>query len=142
MTNSVSLRVVLWVDGVTGLGTLASQLVAASFLSDLYGLPLGLIRGAMLAMLFYLALIATLIFKPNDSMFRLGVLVGGNLAWVAASLWVAFGADLGLTPLGRGYVIAQAAFVMALAVLETVFSRAQRGDLANEEPARADQARA
>lgn len=125
MTNSMSLRVVLWVDGVTGLGTLASQLVAASFLSDLYGLPLGLIRGAMLAMLFFLALIGTLLFKPNDSTFRLGVLVGGNLAWVAASLWVASGADLALTPLGRGYVIAQAAFVLVLAILETAFSREQ-----------------
>lgn len=142
MTNSVSLRVVLWIDGVTGLGTMASQLVAASFLSDLYGLPLGLIRGAMLAMLCYLALIATLIFRPNDSTFRLGVLVGGNLAWVAASLWVALGADLALTPVGRGYVIAQAAFVMVLAVLETVFSRAPRGEFAHEEPARGDPARA
>lgn len=120
---------------------MASQLVAASFLSDLYGLPLGLIRGAMLAMLCYLALIATLIFRPNDSTFRLGVLVGANLAWVAASLWVALGADLALTPVGRGYVIAQAAFVMVLAVLETVFSRAPRCELAHEE-SRGDPARA
>lgn len=122
MTSApVSLRVVLWVDGLTGLATMASQLVAARFLSELYGLPPGLIHGAMVAMLFFLLLIGALLFRPHDATFRLGVLVGGNLAWVAASLWVAFGADLPLTSWGRGYVIAQAAFVAVLALLEHHF---------------------
>lgn len=119
MTHPSSLRLVLWVDGGTGLATLVSQLVGASFLSELYGVPLGLIRGAMVAMLVYLSLIFALLFRRSASLFGLGLLVGGNVAWVAVSLWIALGSELALTDLGRGYVLAQAAFVALLAVLES-----------------------
>ena len=51
----------------------------------------------------------------------------GNFAWVAASLWVAFGAGLPLTALGLGWVLAQALVVLVMAELEWAGARRARG---------------
>lgn len=120
-SQELPLRRVLWVDGVAGLATVASLLLAPAVFSSMYGFPPRLVQGSAAALLVYAALIATLIFKPGQSAFRLGVLVGGNVAWVAASAWVAFGSGLELTPIGRAYVVGQAVFVAALAALEYRF---------------------
>jgi hypothetical protein len=126
------LRAVLWVDGAAGIASVAAQLLAPAVFSSMYGLPVPLVQGSALVLLVYVGLIATLLFKPAQSNFRLGVLVGANLAWVAASMWVAFEAQLDLPALGRAYVVGQAVFVAALAALEYAFRPQSRGAFAAE----------
>ena len=111
------LRTVLWVDGLTGFASGAMQLSAPLWLGDLYGLPATLIQFSAGMVLVFVALIATLLAKPQPPLWGLRTLVLGNGVWVVASLAVAEYVQ-SISTVGLAYVLLQAGFVALLAYLQ------------------------
>ena len=107
----------LWVDGLTGLPSGAMQLSAPQWLGDLYGLPATLIQFSAAIVLVFVALIATLLAKPQLPLWGLRTLVLGNGLWVVASLAVAEQVE-SISTVGLAYVLLQAGFVALLAYLQ------------------------
>jgi hypothetical protein len=107
-----------WIDaGVTGVNALG-HLAAAGVLDGLLGATADthrLIGGALLLFTVMVAAAAS----DLDRRRRLGWgVVAANAAWVVASLIVAGDGAVDLTGLGRGWVVAQAVVVGALAGLQ------------------------
>lgn len=116
-------RPILAVDAVTCLAAGALMLLGAGPLSPLLGLPAMLLTVAGAALLPIAALFGWMSRQPVVPQPLLMLAVGGNLAWVAASLAVLF--VCAPSPLGVAFVAGQAAAVAVLAMLETRgFSRA------------------
>lgn len=113
-----SVQNVLWLDaaGCAAMGLVLS--VAPGAVAALTGLPSGLLLPVGLLLIPVALLMALAAWLRPTPRSLLLVLVAGNAAWVAASLLVL---ALGLVEpngLGIAFVLAQAAWVAALTVLE------------------------
>ena len=110
------------VSGVASVGMIAgSALVAGSF-----GLPSELLLWAGIACAPFVVLIA---FVVRSEAAPAGVIVGIiviNIAWVLASLLVAFGPMFAPTLIGKVFVVAQAATVAFFAELQIIGLRRAR----------------
>ena len=84
------------------------------------GLPEGLLLGAGVVMLPFVALLVATARQPAIEVGRVIAIVAVNFAWVAASLFVMFGAGLPLTTAGLVFVGAQAAAVLLIAEAQIV----------------------
>jgi hypothetical protein len=111
------------VSGVASAGMIAgSGLVAASF-----GLPPALLLWAGIACIPFVALIAFVL--RGETAAPAGVVVAIiaiNIAWVIASLFVAFGPMFAPTLFGKVFVVAQAATVALFAELQIIGLRRAR----------------
>lgn len=113
-----TLRRVLWLDAASGIGMGLSHLALAEPLSAWTGIPATWLQFAAVIVFGAASLAAWLATRTSLPGAGVRVLAGGNFAWVAASLWLAFGAGLPLTALGLGWVLTQAVVVLVLAELE------------------------
>lgn len=118
LTTPVWTRRVLWVDAITGTGSALLQLAAPATVSSLLGLPVPLVQEAAWVVLAFVAFIGYLLAQRTLPLAGVRLLALGNAAWVVGSLWLVVGAGLALTPMGVGYVLAQAALVGMLAYLQ------------------------
>ena len=128
--SASTLRRVLWLDAASGIGMGLSHLVLAEPLSDWTGIPAAWLQLAAVVVIGAASLAAWLATRASPTAGGVRFLAAGNFAWVAASLWLAFGAGLPLTALGLGWVLMQAAVVLVLAELEWAGSRQVRGLIA------------
>ena len=125
---ALPLATVLRLDAVTCAAMGALLLAAAGPIAALTDLPETLLRGAGAALLPVAAFIGLVASGRLAGRWPVVLVVLGNLAWVVASLGVA--AMLGPNALGFAFLLAQAAVVMAFAVLEGQRSRDSRDRLA------------
>jgi hypothetical protein len=125
--SASTLRRVLWLDAASGLGMGLSHLALAEPLSDWTGIPHAWLQVAALVVLGAAALAGWLAGRAEPPAGGVRFLAAGNFAWVAASLWLAFGAGLSLTTLGLGWVLAQALTVLVMAELEWAGARQAKG---------------
>jgi hypothetical protein len=116
-TARPGLAAVLLFDAATCAGMGVLLLVATQGLATLLGLPAALLSwaGVLLLPCAVLMFITGRQRPPAAALVMLIVL--GNLAWVAASAYVALGVS-GITTLGQVFVWAQALVVLVLAWLE------------------------
>jgi hypothetical protein len=122
-----TLRRVLWTDAASGFVMGLSHLALAEPLSGWTGIPVYWLQVAALVAFGAASLAGWLASRSELLAAGVKLLAAGNFAWVAASLWLAFGAGLPLTSLGQGWVLAQAALVLVMAELEWVGSRTPGG---------------
>lgn len=125
--SASTLRRVLWLDAASGLGMGLSHLVLAEPLSGWTGIPAAWLQVAALVVCGAASLAAWLANRAEPPAGGVKLLAAGNFAWVAASLWLAFGAGLSLTTLGLGWVLAQALMVLVMAELEWAGARRSQG---------------
>jgi hypothetical protein len=120
MTQSIVsyLRPILFADATTCLATGLLMTTAASPLSELLGLPHGLLFEAGLSLFPIAAFIAGVGARASTSWLAVAAVAAGNLAWVLASLWVVAGGSFAPNVWGVGFVGAQALVVLGFAALE------------------------
>ena len=119
MQMTTFLKRVLLLDAASCLGMGAGLLLGAGPLAGPLGLPEALLTGAGAVLIpigLFIAVIGTRATPPAALVW---LVIVGNLGWVVESAIVAFG-TAGITPLGTAFVLAQAAAVLGLAVLEYV----------------------
>ena len=113
-----ALRRLLWVDGAAGAAVGIAVIALAGPLSDLEGLPRGLLLATGAANGLYACYSLSLALRDRASRRSVTVLAAANGAWavVCLGLVVAFGP--GATAFGVAHLAGEAAFVGGLAVLE------------------------
>ncbi len=126
LTSPAGLRRVLWFDAASGAGTGIMQLAASGPLAQMLGLPVALLQATGVAIFAFVALAAWLAMQPVPPRGALGVLIGGNFAWVAGCLWLAWGGSPGVTALGVAYLMVLAVVVLVLAELQSMGWRRTR----------------
>ncbi|HEY7797412.1 MAG TPA: hypothetical protein VIA80_01500 [Hyphomonadaceae bacterium] len=110
------------VSGLASAGMIAgSGLVAAPF-----GLPSELLLWAGVACVPFVALIAFVLRGETAPAGVVIAIIATNIAWVIASLFVAFGPVLAPTLIGKVFVVAQAATVALFAELQIIGLRRAR----------------
>jgi hypothetical protein len=122
-----TLRRVLWLDAASGIVMGLSHLALAEPLSGWTGIPASWLQLAALIVFGAASLAAWLATRASPPAAGVRMLAGGNFAWVAASLWLAFGAGLPLTTLGLVWVLMQALVVLVMAELEWAGAHRARG---------------
>jgi hypothetical protein len=112
------LRTVLLVDAATCLATGLLMTAGSAMLAPLTQIPAGLLFSAGVS-LFPVAAFITFV-ATRDVVPPLGVwlVIAGNAAWVAGSLWLSIGGALGPNALGYAFIAVQASAVAMLAALE------------------------
>lgn len=96
---------------------------AAPTLQDMLGLPVPLLRPAGMVLLPSAAFVAFVAMRPTIWRGGIWTVIAGNVLWVGDSVGVLISSQLQRTPLGTGFVIAQALFVALLAELEFIAIR-------------------
>jgi len=117
MQMTTFLKRVLLLDAASCLLMGAGLAIGSGSLATPLGLPAGLLEGAGLALLPLGLFIGWLGTRSIASAAFVWLVIVGNLAWVAESLFVAFGQPA-ITALGTSFVAGQAAAVLGLALLE------------------------
>lgn len=117
-SNDKYLRTVLFVDAATCLGSGLAMSFGASLLAHLTQIPASLLFYAGLSLLpiaVFMAFVAT---RATLSPAGVWLIVLGNVAWVAASVWLMAGGVIAPNVLGIAYIGMQAAAVALLTWLE------------------------
>ena len=110
------------ISGVASAGMIAgSGLVAGSF-----GLPSELLLWAGIGCIPFVALIAFVLRGETAPAGVVVAIIAINIAWVIASLFVAFGPMFASTLIGKVFVVAQAAAVALFAELQIIGLRRAR----------------
>jgi len=117
---------VLLVDAAASAVTAVLLVAAADHLAPLLQLPAALLRGAGVALLPFVAVVYGLSRQAAPSRAAVAGVVAINFAWVAASVWVAFGGAWQPSLAGIGFVLAQALAVLVFADLGWFGLRARR----------------
>ena len=118
LLRSDPLRTVLRLDAVvTGVNG-AAYLAAAPLLTDLLGVPSGVLRGMGAFLLAYTAGVALVAARPVISAGATEAVVGANLLWAAASVASVVTDRFDLTTAGAVWVLLQAAVVAGFAGLQ------------------------
>lgn len=112
------LRKVLIADVVTGIGAGIALIAGADLTHALLGLPSALLFWSGVALVPFIAMLVYAL--RSNSTAIVPVIVGLNFAWVAASLYVAFGPSFAPTLTGQAFVCIQAAVVFVLAELQVI----------------------
>lgn len=117
MTYSTFLRTILKLDCASCLAMAALLVPGADLLSNLLGIPAALLAAAGFALIPIALLIGWLGMRGHGPAALVGLVVAGNLGWVAASFAV-LAMLPSILPLGTAFVIGQALTVLVLAILE------------------------
>ena len=120
-TLSPFLRNVLIADAVTGVGAGIALIAGADFTHELLGLPSALLFWAGVALVPFIGMLAYAI--RSNSTAIVPWIIGINFAWVAGSLYVAFGPTFAPTLMGQLFVCVQASAVFFLAELQVIGMR-------------------
>lgn len=116
--NPKFLRTVLLVDAATCVATGLLMTLAAGLLANVTQLPPELLRSAGLSLFPIAAFIAFIATRAELPRAGVWLVILGNAAWVAASLWVIFGGATSPNAFGHAFVAVQALAVAVLAELE------------------------
>ena len=119
-----SLPALLTTDAVTCAVMGGALLVAATALSGVLSLPVGLLREAGLILLPFAVLLAWAGRPARGDSALVPMLIAGNVAWVIASL--ALLTLVAPSPLGTAFVLTQAVAVAAITVAEALAWRRAR----------------
>ncbi|MGY1732778.1 hypothetical protein ACI798_14770 [Geodermatophilus sp. SYSU D01045] len=112
------LRVALRLDAVvTGANGLA-YLAAAPLLSDLLGVPAGVLRGLGAFLAVFAAGVALVAARPHVPRGATEVVVGANALWAVGSVAAVVAGRFDLTAAGTVWVLLQAAVVAGFAALQ------------------------
>lgn len=120
------LRKVLIADAVVSGAAGLAMIAGADFVHGLLGLPSGLLFWAGVALIPFVATLGLVIRANGAPAGVIPAIIAINFAWVAASLYVAFGPGLAPTLLGQVFVCAQAAIVLLFAELQITGLRRNR----------------
>jgi hypothetical protein len=112
------LRKVFLADAVISGAAGAAMIAGADFTHELLGLPSGLIFWAGVALVPFVTMLAMIVRAGAAPVGLIVGIIAVNFAWVAGSLFVAFGPAFAPTLLGKAFVCAQAATVLVLAELQ------------------------
>lgn len=112
------LRTVLLVDAVTCVATGLLMTVGSTALAPLMQLPADLLLYAGASLFPVAAFIAFVATRDPLPAAGVWLVIAGNAAWVAGSLWLLFGAALSPSLVGYAFIAAQAAAVAVLTGLE------------------------
>lgn len=112
------LRTALRLDAVVTGANGAAYLAAAPLLTDLLGVPSGVLRGLDAFLLAYAAGVWLVGARPAISAGATQVVVGANLLWAAGSVAAVLTGRFDLTPAGTVWVVLQAAVVAGFAALQ------------------------
>ncbi len=115
LLRSDPLRTALRLDAVVTAANGAAYLAAAPLLTDLLGVPSGVLRGLGAFLLAYAAGVALVAARPVVPAGATRVVVGANLLWAAGSVAVVATGRFDLTAAGTGWVLLQAAVVAGFA---------------------------
>jgi len=99
------LRKVVLADAITGAGAGIALVAGADLTHAMFGLPSALLFWSGVALIPFLAMLVSIL--RTNSTALLPVIVALNFAWVAASLYVAFGPSFAPTVLGQAFVCVQ-----------------------------------
>jgi hypothetical protein len=133
LANPKFLPRLLLIDGLATGATALLLLTAADMLAPLLQLPAGLLRVAGLICLPFVASVIALSRRPAVPRGAVATVIAINIAWVAASAWVAFGGTWQPSVFGVVFVTGQALVVLTFAELGWFGLRAAR--LASPVPA-------
>ena len=118
LLRSDPLRTVLRLDAVvTGVNG-AAYLAAAPLLTDLLGVPSGVLRGVGAFLLAYAAGVTLVAARPVISSGATEAVIGANLLWAAASVAAVVTDRFPLTGAGTAWVLLQAAVVAGFAAAQ------------------------
>lgn len=118
-----ALRADAAISSVAGL----AMLLGSGPLAAWTGLPAGLLLGAGLAMIPFVALVAWLSTRETVAPGLVWAVIAMNVVWAIDCAWAALGAGLAPTAFGIAFLAAQAVTVLVLAELEfTGLRRAPR----------------
>jgi hypothetical protein len=118
------LRKVLFIDVITCTGAGIALIAGADFAHGLLGLPSTLLFWAGVALVPFIAALVWVL--RSNSTALVPAIIATNFAWVAGSLYVAFGPNFAPTLAGQLFVCAQAATVLILAELQVMGLRRGR----------------
>jgi hypothetical protein len=122
------LRNVLFLDAATCTGCGLLMVLAARPFGQVANLPPELLLYAGLSLFPIAGFITWMGAKALHSAAALSAVIGGNLVWAAASVWLLLGGSIAPNALGQVFIAAQAAVVLALTACEV------RGALRGGEP--------
>jgi len=114
------LRKVLIADAAISSVAGLAMIGGADFTHDLLGLPSGLIFWSGVSLIPFIATLAMVIRANAAPAALIVTIIALNFAWVAASLFVAFGPVFAPTLIGQLFVCAQAATVFLFAELQVM----------------------
>lgn len=117
------LRNILLFDAATCVVMGALLTLAAGPLAGLTSIPAGLLFYAGLILFPTAGFMAFVANKALHSRPAIGLIVVGNILWVAASVWLLVGGAIWPNALGYAFIAAQAFAVAVLAELEYLASR-------------------
>ena len=117
-TSPLFLRRVLWLDAATGGVTGLMQVLLAKHLSELLGLPVGLLVASGWAIFGYVALIALIATRQPIPQALVWLLIVANGLWVLGCLALLFGGLVAPTLMGQAFIAVQALAVGLLAELQ------------------------
>jgi hypothetical protein len=123
--SSPFLRRALILDAAASGATALIVIAAAGPLAGLLGLPQGLLRGAGLVLLPYVAFVIYWAMREDVSRPAVWAIVVANVLWAAASALLLVSGWVAPTALGYAFVIGQAAAVALLGELQYVGLRRQ-----------------
>lgn len=112
------LRNVLFLDAATCVACGLLMTLAALPFGALANLPPELLLYAGLSLFPIAAFFAWVALKALDSAAALTLVIVGNLAWAAASLWLLLGGMVAPNAIGQVFIVGQAAVVLALTACE------------------------
>ena len=95
-------------------------LLAAGMLARLLAVPESLLRYAGIALVPFVAFVAVVARRPVVPHATLLAIIGLNVAWVAASVWLLLGGRIQPNALGYAVIIAQAVAVALFAEIQYV----------------------
>jgi len=120
------LKKVLIADAVVSGAAGVAMMAGSTFLPNLLGLPAELLLWAGAALVPFVAVLALMIRARSVPAGIVVAIIAVNIAWVVASLFVAFGPAFASTLFGKVFVVAQAATVALFAELQIIGLRRTR----------------
>lgn len=110
----------LLLDLSTCIPTAIVLVAGADALAPLLGLPPALLRNAGWLLVPFALLLTLTLRAPRPARLAAWSVMEINLAWVAASFWVLYGAGLQPTAIGSAVVVVQALAVAGIALLQFI----------------------
>ncbi len=123
-SNLLTLRRILMLDAVASGATGVLLIAGADLLTGWLGLSAGLMRGAGLILVPYVAFVAWLALQAQPARGAVWLVVAANALWAVASVLILVSGLVAPTMLGVAFVIAQAAVVALLGELQAMALRA------------------
>ncbi len=114
------LRKVLLADAVVSGAAGVAMIGGADLTHELLGLPSALLFWAGVALIPFVTLLAMIARAGRAPVWLIAAIIVTNFAWVAGSLFVAFGPAFGPSLFGQIFVVAQAAIVAVFAELQII----------------------